>query len=118
MTSANAFTSSRSGRSKTAPLDLDAFERRCLEDDDLDPDVAARRLAKAALARQYRDSAGQQLALVKRQKVADVEEYEAETRAAKEKYEAETRAAKEKYEADGSAENARGKFLSAGLALQ
>ena len=68
---------------KTTPLDLDAFERQCLEDDDLDPDVAARRLAKAALARQYRDSAGQQLALVKRQKVADVEKYEAETRAAK-----------------------------------
>ena len=70
---------------KTTPLDLDAFERQCLEDDDLDPDVAARRLAKAALARQYRDSAGQQLALVKRQKVADVEKYEAETNAAVEK---------------------------------
>ena len=70
---------------KKTPLDLDAFERQCLEDDDLDPDVAARRLAKAALARQYRDSAGQQLALVKRQKVADVEKYEAETNAAVEK---------------------------------
>lgn len=68
---------------KTTPLDLDAFERQCLEDDDLEPEVAARRLAKAALARQYRDSAGQQLALVKRQNVADVEKYEAETRAAK-----------------------------------
>ena len=33
---------------KTTPLDLDAFERQCLEDDDLDPDVAERRLAKAA----------------------------------------------------------------------
>ena len=81
---------------KTTPLDLDAFERQCLEDDDLDPDVAARRLAKAALARQYRDSAGQQLALVKRQKVADVEKYEAETRAAREKFEAETNAVVEK----------------------
>jgi len=85
---------------KTTPLDLDAFERKCLEDDNLDPEVAARRLAKAALARQYRESAHQQLALIKRHKIADIEKYEAETRAAKEKYEAETRAAKEKYEAE------------------
>lgn len=69
---------------KTAPLDLEAFERQCLEDDDLDPEVAARRLAKAALARQYRESSGQQLALVKRQRAADIEKYEAESRAAKE----------------------------------
>jgi hypothetical protein len=80
---------------KTAPLDLEAFERQCLEDDSLDPEVADRRLAKLALARQYRDAAGQQLAIVKRQKIADVEKYEAETRAAKEKFEAETMAAKE-----------------------
>ena len=56
-----------------------------------------------ALARQYRDAAGQQLAIIKRQKIADVEKYEAETRAAKEKYEAETRAAKEKFEAETKA---------------
>ena len=80
---------------KTAPLDLEAFERQCLEDDSLDPEVAARRLAKLALARQYRDEAGQQLAIIKRQKIADVEKYEAETRAAKEKFEAETKAAQE-----------------------
>ena len=80
---------------KTAPLDLEAFERACLEDDDMDPEVAARRLAKVALARQFRDSSHQQVALIKRQKVADVEKYEVETKAAKEKYEAETRAAKE-----------------------
>jgi hypothetical protein len=69
---------------KTAPLDLEAFERQCLEDDSLDPEVAARRLAKLALARQYRDAAGQQLAIIKRQKIADVEKYEAEAKAAKE----------------------------------
>ena len=80
---------------KTVPLDLEAFERQCLEDDSLDPEVAARRLAKLALARQYRDAAGQQLSIIKRQKIADVEKYEAETRAAKEKFEAETKAAKE-----------------------
>jgi len=80
---------------KTAALDLEAFERQCLEDDDLDPEVASRRLAKVALARQYRDSSSQQLVLVKRQKIADVEKYEAEARVAMEKYEAETRAAKE-----------------------
>ena len=80
---------------KTAPLDLEAFERQCLEDDSLDPEVAARRLAKLALARQYRDTAGQQFAIIKRQKIADVEKYEAETRAAKEKFEAETKAAQE-----------------------
>jgi hypothetical protein len=69
---------------KTAPLDLEAFERQCLEDDSLDPEVAARRLAKLALARQYRDAAGQQLSIIKRQKIADVEKYEAEAKAAKE----------------------------------
>jgi hypothetical protein len=69
---------------KMAPLDLEAFERQCLEDDSLDPEVAARRLAKLALARQYRDAAGQQLAIIKRQKIADVEKYEAEAKAAKE----------------------------------
>ena len=78
---------------KTVPLDLEAFERQCLEDDSLDPEVAARRLAKLALARQYRDAAGQQLAIIKRQKIADVEKYEAETRAAKE-------AAVEKFQAE------------------
>jgi len=69
---------------RTVAVDLDAYERACLEDDDLDPEVAARRLAKAALARQFRESSQQQLALIKRQKVADIEKYEAETRAAKE----------------------------------
>jgi len=80
---------------KTVPLDLDAFERKVLEDVEVDPEVASRQLAKAALARQFRESSHQQLALIKRQKVADVEKYEAETKAAKEKYEAETKAAKE-----------------------
>jgi len=87
--SGNRGRAPRSG--KAAPLDLDAFERQCLEDDGLDPEVAARRLAKVALARQYRDGptqqrdgSAQQLALVKRQKIADVEKYEEESKAAKE----------------------------------
>ena len=81
---------------KTTPLDLDAFERRILEDVEVDSEVAARQLAKAALARQFRESSHQQLALVKRQKIADIEKSEAETRAAKEKFEAETKAVVEK----------------------
>jgi hypothetical protein len=81
-------------RRKTAQaaVDLDAFERSCLEDDDLDPDVAARRLAKAALARQYREQAGRQIAVIKRHKLADVEKYEEETRAHVETLKAETSA--------------------------
>jgi hypothetical protein len=70
-------------QSTSSPMDLDAFEKQCLENDDVDPEKAARTLAKIALARQYRDSSNQQLALIKRQKIADVEKYEAESRAAK-----------------------------------
>jgi len=68
---------------RTVAVDLEAYERACLEDDDLDAEVAARRLAKAALARRFRESSHQQLALIKRQKAA-TEKYEAETKAAKE----------------------------------
>jgi hypothetical protein len=80
---------------KSSPLDLVDFERKILEDVEVDAEVAARQLAKVALARQFRESSHQQLALIKRQKVADIEKYEAETKAEKEKYEAETCAAKE-----------------------
>jgi len=62
--------------------------------------VAARRLAKVALARQYRDGSTQQLALVKRQKIADVEKYEAESKAAEEETRAATEAAVEKMRAE------------------
>ncbi len=66
------------------PMDLDAFEQTCLENDDVEPEKAARTLAKIALARQYRDSSNQQqLALIKRQKIVDIEKYEAETRASR-----------------------------------
>jgi hypothetical protein len=68
----------------TSPLDLEVFERQILEDIGVNAEMAAQQLAKAALARQYRDASGQQLAIVKRQKLADVERYEAETKAAKE----------------------------------
>jgi len=101
VSSGNRARAQRSG--KTAPLDLDAFERKCLEDDDLDQDVAARRLAKVALTRQYRDGSAQQLALVKRQKIADVEKYEAESKADIEKLKAESKAAIEKLEAESKA---------------
>ena len=74
---------------KPVPMDLEAFERQCLEDDDMDPEVAARRLAKVALARQYRDSGNQHMSLVKRQKLAELDKYEAEVKASKEKFEAE-----------------------------
>ena len=40
----------------SAPMDLDAFEQKCIENDDVDPEKVARTLAKIALARQYRDS--------------------------------------------------------------
>jgi hypothetical protein len=85
---------------RTAPLDLDAFERQCLEDDGLDQATVALRLAKAAMARQYRDGSAQHLAVVKRQKIADVEKYEAESKAAKEKCEAESSAVVEKMKAE------------------
>lgn len=75
--------SAQSGRSKTRPMDLEAYERACLEDDGVSVEVAAERLAKLALARVQRDSAKDQLAFVKRQKVVDFEKYEAETKAAK-----------------------------------
>ena len=80
---------------KTTPLDLNAFIRTCLEDDDVDPQVAERRLAKVALVRQFQESSSQQLALAKRQKLADIEKYKAETRATQEANIEETRARKE-----------------------
>ena len=43
----------------SASLDLDAFERMVLEDVEVDAEVAARQLAKAALARQFRESSHQ-----------------------------------------------------------
>ena len=73
-----------SSNKRGAALDLDELEKTCIEDDAIDADVAARRLAKIALARQYRESGAQSLALVKRQKHVDMEKYEAETKAAKE----------------------------------
>ena len=80
---------------KSTPLDLNAFIRTCLEDDDVDPQVAERRLAKVALVRQFQESSSQQLALAKRQKLADIEKYKAETRATQEANIEETRARKE-----------------------
>ena len=74
---------------KSSPLNLVDFERKILEDVEVDAEVAARQLAKVALARQFRESSHQQLALIKRQKVADIEKYEAETRATIEKLHAE-----------------------------
>lgn len=56
------------------------------EDDDVDEEVAAPRLAKA---RQHRDASALRLAVVKRQKVADVERYEAEALAAVDKIQTE-----------------------------
>ena len=76
---------------KSTPLDLNAFIRTCLEDDNMDPQVAERQLAKVALVRRFQGSSDQELALAKRQKLADIEKYEAETRA----YIEETRARKE-----------------------
>ncbi|NDD31693.1 MAG: hypothetical protein EB084_25875 [Proteobacteria bacterium] len=77
----------------TAPADLDALERACLEDNDVDADVAARRFAKIALARQFRESSNQQTVIVKRQKLLDWEKYEAEASAVKERHLAERDAA-------------------------
>ena len=74
---------------KSTPLDLNAFVRTCLEDDDVDPQVAHRRLAKAALVRQFQKSSDQELALAKRRRLADIERYEADTRANIEKIHAE-----------------------------
>ena len=71
------------------PLDLNAFVRTCLEDDDVDPQVAERRVAKAALVRRFQESSDQELALAKRRRLADIERYEADTRANIEKIHAE-----------------------------
>ena len=68
---------------KSTPLDLNAFIRTCLEDDDMDPEVAERRWAKVALVRRFQEQE-QELALAKRQKLVDIEKYEAETRATQE----------------------------------
>ena len=78
-----------SRRRRAAVLDLEEFERRCVEDDALDSDTAALRLSKVALARQFRESSSQQLALLKRQKVSDVEKHEAEAATAIEKIQVE-----------------------------
>ena len=72
------------GRSKKRHLDLEAYERACLEDDSVSVEVATERLAKLALARAQRDSAKDQLVIVKRQRAVDFEKYEAETKAATE----------------------------------
>ena len=69
---------------KSTPLDLNAFIRTCLEDDNMDPQVAERQLAKVALVRRFQESSDQELALAKRQKLGDIEKYEAETRATQE----------------------------------
>lgn len=95
----------RSSTTTTASaVDLDAMERKCLEDPSINESMAATMLAKIALARQYRDAASQQGALVKRQRIADVEKYEAEKKAEKEaaveKLQAEKEAAVEKIYAD------------------
>ena len=66
---------------KSTPLDLEAVIRTCVEDDDVTPQVAERRLAKVALVRQLRESSQEQREIAKRQKVADIEKYEAETSA-------------------------------------
>lgn len=68
----------------TASVDLDAMERKYLEDPTIDQDTAINVLARIAYCRQQRDAASQQGALVKRQRIADVEKYEAEKRAEKE----------------------------------
>jgi hypothetical protein len=104
-----------SKRRKTAQaaVDLDAFERSCLEDDDLDPEVAARRLAKAALARQYREQAGRQIAVIKRHKLADVEKYEEEIKAQVETLKAETAARIETSKAETSAKVAESEAKAA-----
>ena len=95
-----------SSNKRGAALDLDELEKTCIEDDAIDADVAARRLAKIALARQYRESGAQSLALVKRQKHVDMEKYEAETKAAKElsveKLQAEKSTVLEKLQAEKS----------------
>jgi hypothetical protein len=69
---------------KSTPVDLEAVIRTCVEDDDVTPQVAERRLAKVALVRQLRESSQEQREIAKRQKVADIEKYEEETRAEKE----------------------------------
>jgi hypothetical protein len=66
---------------KSTPVDLEAVIRTCVEDDDVTPQVAERRLAKVALVRQLRESSQEQREIAKRQKVADIEKYEAETSA-------------------------------------
>jgi len=80
---ANEARAQTQGRGKkSAVLDLDALEKDCIEDDTLDVDVAARRLAKISLVRQNRESMAQSSVLAKWQKLVDVERYEAETKAA------------------------------------
>ena len=70
-------------------LDLVEFERNCLEDDSVDVEMARRRLEKAAMTRQLRESAGQQMALVKKRRVSDFERYEAESKAVVDRIQAE-----------------------------
>lgn len=84
----------------TASVDLDAMERKYLEDPTIDQDTAINVLARIAYCRQQRDAASQQSALVKRQRIADVEKYEAERKADVEKLQAEKEAAVEKIYAD------------------
>ena len=64
-------------RARTSGLDLDELEKAYIEDDSLDPEAAARRLARVAIVRQNGESG----VLVKRQQLADVERIELETKA-------------------------------------
>jgi hypothetical protein len=68
-------------QAKKRPLDLDDFERGILEDDSIDPETAAKRMAKAALLRRHREASCQQLAVFKKQTLADLVKYDAEKRA-------------------------------------
>ena len=77
------------------PLNLNAIVRTCLEDDDVDPQVAERRVARVALVRRFQESSDLEIALLKRRKLADIKRYEAETRAQKEANIKVTRARKE-----------------------
>ena len=59
-------------QAKKRPLDLDDFERGILEDDSIDPETAAKRMAKAAMLRRHREASCQQLSVFKKQTLADL----------------------------------------------
>ena len=87
-------------RGSTSALDLDALEKAYLDDDTLEPDVVARRLAKISLARQYRETTGQHGALVKRQKVIEIENLEAESKSNRERLHAKTKVELARHDAE------------------